>query len=472
MIGPKHVFTFVVIVLALVVTASLCGFIVKLFKRRSAPATRIVFVKGSNAVAKACAAKLNRSFNLLAAPTRRWERLLCFLCHGQAYDLIQHAIVTQGFTLLYGYPWSHAACEKEMRIRFPTAIWVDATEDAGEHESLTCVEPDCCFPDSETSDTEALYTPLRSLSAILQRRLKNTDVNLPCSCTQIELVCKNDNSWACDESKKFSATSCFSCIPNSNINPQLAIQLYIDGHCVDARTEDYARNLSWIVEGKEIVPDVYENVIYSCVNKCFRIFVHSSLLTHNNIVGHVPFGGCWVSVEEYTSSKAVRKQLGASFFASNKKWTSGHKFRHDCLNLVRSNPAVKTFGVAAGSRLDRKAVGLLPYMYSIVVENGIEHGYWTEKIVDALACRSVVFYWGAPDISHWFDMGSVRPFHTLQELTELLDTMSEADYYNRLPSVELNWNRIPAYFSSFHLLALCTDTLSSMHGTKTVCLQI
>ena len=70
----------------------------------------IVFVVGSNSDAYACAKELLQTFDLVPAPTRRWEQTLCHLAHGQSFDAIAEAIKQQSFTLLYGYPWSHPEC--------------------------------------------------------------------------------------------------------------------------------------------------------------------------------------------------------------------------------------------------------------------------------------------------------------------------------------------------------------------------
>lgn len=53
--------------------------------------------------------------------------------------------------------------------------------------------------------------------------------------------------------------------------------------------------------------------------------------------------------------------------------------------------------------LDYKFRGLLPYEYSIAIENCNEKNYITEKFVDCLLCNTVPIYNGAPNIAEVYD---------------------------------------------------------------------
>jgi hypothetical protein len=48
--------------------------------------------------------------------------------------------------------------------------------------------------------------------------------------------------------------------------------------------------------------------------------------------------------------------------------------------------------------LANKADGLLPYHYSVCMENGLWKGYISDKIIDAILCRTIPLYVGAPDV--------------------------------------------------------------------------
>ncbi|MBB6501687.1 glycosyltransferase family 10 domain-containing protein [Pedobacter cryoconitis] len=53
--------------------------------------------------------------------------------------------------------------------------------------------------------------------------------------------------------------------------------------------------------------------------------------------------------------------------------------------------------------LEYKFTGLLPYEYSIAIENSNEKNYVTEKFVDCVLCNTIPIYNGAPNISEIYD---------------------------------------------------------------------
>ncbi|MCX2477768.1 glycosyltransferase family 10 [Pedobacter sp. MC2016-15] len=53
--------------------------------------------------------------------------------------------------------------------------------------------------------------------------------------------------------------------------------------------------------------------------------------------------------------------------------------------------------------IDYKFTGLLPYEYSIAIENSEEKNYVTEKFVDCVLCNTIPIYHGAPNINDIYD---------------------------------------------------------------------
>ena len=85
----------------------------------------------------------------------------------------------------------------------------------------------------------------------------------------------------------------------------------------------------------------------------------------------------------------------------------------------------KYMGELSNNKFARcKAAGLLPYKYSIAIENHREHGYFTEKIVDCILAYSFPLYHGALDIDLYFPEGSYLHLCTLDGRTvELVDAL-------------------------------------------------
>lgn len=55
-----------------------------------------------------------------------------------------------------------------------------------------------------------------------------------------------------------------------------------------------------------------------------------------------------------------------------------------------------------------KFMGLLPYEYSIAIENVAERNFITEKFVDCVLCNTVPIYCGAPNIAEVYDSSFIR----------------------------------------------------------------
>jgi len=158
----------------------------------------------------------------------------------------------------------------------------------------------------------------------------------------------------------------------------------------------------------------------------FRIFAHEPRL-----LGKLPngralrFGTTWVpTVLDHHEAKSRR----VSLIASTLQKFSGHRLRHRLADWVReTGQDVDLLGYAF-KRLDKKADGLAPYRFSLVIENSRQPGYFTEKLLDALFCDAVPIYWGAPDIGSYFDTRGMIVCQSEAELRAAVESVTDADY--------------------------------------------
>ena len=68
-------------------------------------------------------------------------------------------------------------------------------------------------------------------------------------------------------------------------------------------------------------------------------------------------------------------------------------------------------------------------MFHVAVENSKQDNYFTEKIIDCFASKTIPIYYGCPNLNKWFDMDGVINFDNVSELVDIMDFISE-DYYN------------------------------------------
>ena len=147
---------------------------------------------------------------------------------------------------------------------------------------------------------------------------------------------------------------------------------------------------------------------------------------------YYPFGGSWIREWGVFAKGGL-----VSLIVSPKTVTEGHRLRHEIAERMPRPPLEVWGSLVDGDILSFgfKREALRHYRYSIVVESGRADYYFTEKLIDCLSQGTVPIYWGCPDIYAFFEEDGIIPFETLEDLKRILGTISEGDYYDRLPAI-------------------------------------
>lgn len=126
---------------------------------------------------------------------------------------------------------------------------------------------------------------------------------------------------------------------------------------------------------------------------------HSS----NTILSHGYMG--WYFQQDYNYLSALPpavKQFDISCIASGLATLSGHQLRLKFINTLRNElPQIDFFGKGSNYIAD-KMEGLLPYRFSIAIENTSAPYYFTEKINDCFLAYTVPVYYGCKNIGKYF----------------------------------------------------------------------
>ena len=174
-----------------------------------------------------------------------------------------------------------------------------------------------------------------------------------------------------------------------------------------------------------------------------RIITHRPAMTRrarNALV--MPFGGAWVDPDLEAHQDKKRHM---SLIASAKRELEGHALRHEIADWCTSNGKDVDLLGLADRPIDTKEEGLSPYRYSIIIENSREQGYFTEKLVDCLLCRTLPIYWGAPDIDRFFDTEGMLVCNSAEDIRSAIETATTELYAAKLPAIEANRNRALAF---------------------------
>lgn len=196
------------------------------------------------------------------------------------------------------------------------------------------------------------------------------------------------------------------------------------------------RKVALLIEPPDINPGIYKYVDEN--NKKFDYiltFDKKLLETGRNFLFYF-FGCCWI--KDYTAPK---KSKLCSMIASNKRMTQGHSFRQDVIREFSSR--VDHFGNGF-KRIEVREEGFRDYYFSIVLENSRPQYYFSEKLIDCFASRTIPLYWGS-DVSPFFDMNGIITFNNIEELEEIFKTLTPEKYLSMQQSVENNFKLVEKY---------------------------
>jgi hypothetical protein len=133
------------------------------------------------------------------------------------------------------------------------------------------------------------------------------------------------------------------------------------------------------------------------------------------------------------------KTRHASCIVSGLKQLEGHRLRLNFVKKVKQElPQIDMFGKNTRYITD-KMDGLLPYRYSIAIENSSLPFYFTEKINDCFLAYTVPLYYGCTNIGKFFPEKSFifidinQPGKTIEKIRNILEN---DDWQSRLDAVK------------------------------------
>jgi hypothetical protein len=161
-----------------------------------------------------------------------------------------------------------------------------------------------------------------------------------------------------------------------------------------------------------------------------------------------PFGSCWIDIESIN----IKKQKQISFLTSNKAYLPGHILRQDIYHYLRSHKNINDFDVLnirTPPRIANKNIIFEKSMYSIIVENVATENYFTEKLIDCFATKTIPIYYGCPNIQKYFDSDGIITFDSIEKLTQILSYLTPEKYYSHSSHIDVNFEKSKQYFD-FH----------------------
>jgi hypothetical protein len=116
------------------------------------------------------------------------------------------------------------------------------------------------------------------------------------------------------------------------------------------------------------------------------------------------------------------------------------------VDRYKTTDKMDCYGKYAENVLEKKEAGLNPYYFSVTIENAIVRGYWTEKLLDAFATKTIPIYYGDKfSVNKFFNPEGIIYFDTIEELDDIMKKIDIDFYAYRLAAVEENFNKVEEF---------------------------
>lgn len=165
----------------------------------------------------------------------------------------------------------------------------------------------------------------------------------------------------------------------------------------------------------------------------------------------MPFGTTWISQENLTFNKKNK----ISYLTSNKIMTPSQHMRKRIYSKLEDIKNINGFDIVAyvsPPRIERKEELLDTFKFSIVVENGVYENYFTEKIIDCFATKTIPIYNGCPNIGDFFDIESILVFNDENDLIDTIESIDKDTYEKLISHVEKNYIESKRHYDYFENL--------------------
>ena len=169
------------------------------------------------------------------------------------------------------------------------------------------------------------------------------------------------------------------------------------------------------------------------------------LASKYNNVHSLSLANLWVEIDTYRLPDFLKRR-GISLIASMKNDLEGHKLRHKLISFDKSHThQLLTPLGRAYEQFDDMVTALAPFRYSVVVENCIEPHYFTEKILNCLACKTIPIYWGHESIKQYFDTSNWLFFNDLEDGYEKIKFASSGKHIVSQDKIHENYVQAKSY---------------------------
>jgi len=208
--------------------------------------------------------------------------------------------------------------------------------------------------------------------------------------------------------------------------------------------------IGWIMEPPVVHPWAYE-AVPKIIDDLDYLFSFSDELSEKYDKCHT-FSWCYIRLN-HTDWGIHKKNKMLSMIASKKNWAPGHILRHKIADKLSEKNNIDLWGHGFKPFPQHgKILALKDYMFSIVIQNCQLDTFFTD-FVDPLVTGTIPIYWGTKKVSEKFDENGIIFFDSFEELEDILNNLTEEDYYSRMNAIKNNFEIAKTYWRSDDQLA-------------------
>lgn len=171
-----------------------------------------------------------------------------------------------------------------------------------------------------------------------------------------------------------------------------------------------------------------------------------------------PFARIWGALRDENGNLpdniSELKTKGISIISSNKIYCDLHKFRYELAFKCKKEGLADTFGTFDGGSFITFDKTVVPYKFSVAIENKVDSYWFTEKILNCFANMCIPIYLGATKIDTVFNPDGIIKIteKDFDNIDEILKKCTPEEYFSRLDAVKENYYKSLKYKSTSDLL--------------------
>jgi hypothetical protein len=199
-----------------------------------------------------------------------------------------------------------------------------------------------------------------------------------------------------------------------------------------------------LAEPTEIYSYIYEDI--NQLSKFDKVYTYNQI-----ILDQIPnselieFGSCWLDFSDLNLNKLNH----ISFVTSTKNFTSGHELRHNIFNFFESVNTINGLEIYQHKSPPfhtRRNDFFEASKFHVAVENAKEINFFTEKLIDCFASKTIPVYYGCPNIGDFFNLDGMIIFNDYDEFLEKIGSITPSMYDEMQSAIEDNHERCKKYY--------------------------